>query len=98
MRYDNLIDVGKLIDALVARKPPEPFEFKCGTLAACTPPPHVALDPEYLAMNEDFIEVDEKYLLTIAFQAGMEQGYRYAMNEHDEQTHYDLPWPMEHRR
>jgi hypothetical protein len=49
-------------------------EWTCGSLAATTPPPQVALDPEYLEDND--IEVDEDYLLVLLWQIGIEQGYR----------------------
>lgn len=50
------------------------IEWQSGNLAATRPEPHIALDPEYREDND--IDVDADYLLSLRLAVAMEAGYR----------------------
>ncbi len=78
-----LLDTSEILEAIQRGSPwtgPN-VEWTCSSLGATTPPPSVALDPEYIEDNG--IEVDDDYLRVLIWQVGIEQGYRMGRNDAD---------------
>lgn len=63
------------------------MEWTCPLLSASCPEPQIALSRQYTETNDledEFGKVDFEYMLMVAFQAGVENGYRIGRNEADD--------------